>query len=213
MMGRVQDQIDLLKKAEDDVRRILQDGPVKNGEMLDRLGEDLVNFQLTKMIGDGAGSWDGSPHQLALSDLIDAGAVVWWRDAQLNVWYSLKMHAPEGPLGEDFPELAAMTSQLDAVCNLVGYPRYDDAGEETKTSRTIKWAAPFPGVREIDDTAKQTSVSLAFNGRMLQIDDHDYVVGAGGHGAYFEVLWDGVRELDKQKIAREILKALSKAER
>lgn len=212
-MGRVQDQIDLLKRAADDVWQVLQDGPIKNGEMLDHLGEDLANFQLTKAIGDNAGSWDGSPHQLALSDLIDDGKVVWWRDARLDVWYSLKKHAQKGPLEDDFPELVAMMHQLDAVCNEIGDPRYDDAGEEVEPERAIEWAAPFPGVREIDDTTKQTSVSLAFNGRTLQIDDHDYVVGAGGHNTYFRMPWDGVSELDKQKIAREILDALSKAER
>jgi hypothetical protein len=92
-MGHVEVKIAQLKKAKAEVLALLSQ-PKTTADLLGELGADLMNFYMTKMIGDGAGHWDGSPHQLALQDLLDDGTAEWWRDEQLLVWYGLKGTKP-----------------------------------------------------------------------------------------------------------------------
>lgn len=102
-MTRVDDLISQLSRARQEVLDCFNDGPIKTGDLLERLGYSGMNFMLTKAIGDGNGEWDNSPHQLAQSDLIDDGTLVWWRDDEMNVWYGLPQQCPFETHGDESP--------------------------------------------------------------------------------------------------------------
>ena len=211
-MTRIDTQIDELQRAPAEVLAVFADGPLVVADMLKALGHDVNNFMLTEIIGDNAGEWQQSAHQKALSDLIDQDEIRWWKDDKLEVWYGLRRERDHGECGDNSPAILRMTRYLDAVCNMVGEPRYTKDGEDSGSNATILWAAPFDSVREIDDTEASTTIALNCTGKTVEVRDYDFVVGAGSDEVIEEFDWPR-EDIDDVVVAIKAALSAQKEER
>ena len=200
-MMRIDEMIERLQSARQEVIDVLRE-PKLVADMMEALEHSLLDRWATLAIGDARGEWDGCPHQLALSDLIEEGEVLWWRDEKLNVWYGLKGCRDPEKCGEHSPELVKVESFLNSIANELGSPRYDADGNDARyeQSPAVLWQAPCIGVREIDDMSRRICVSICIDGEGIEINEHDYIVGAGSDDPYWREKWPGpsVEEVVKQ---------------
>lgn len=120
-MNRIEQLKSKLETARDEVMVVLN-RPKLTGELIEELGYSGMNFLLTKQIGDAAGEWDDSPHQLALSDLIDEGQIQWQRDESLNVMYALKGTWSLAECGDDSPIIGRIGRFFDEIVAQVDVP-------------------------------------------------------------------------------------------
>ena len=212
-MTRVRDAIQGLEKARRQVLACFKDGPLRTGDLLERLGYSGMNFVLTKYIGDSAGEWDHSPHQLAQSDLIDEGKLIWWRDKSFDVWYGLPKHCPYKTHGDESPICRRATAYLDRVCSLAGaVPRYNEDGNDSGEKGGLMWSAPFMTVREIESHDCCVSLSLEFpNGKgLVELSEYDFVVGAGNDEPVFKFPWPATSANDVADKVPDALKTIRK---
>lgn len=198
-MSRIRDTISSLQSAEQQVLDVLAAGPIKTAELLDKLGHSLFNFAITKQIGDAQGEWDGCPHQLALSDLIDSGRVRWWKDAAFDVLYGLADGPgvpPASECGDNSPAIVHAEQFLVTMCErlAVGQP-------------PLQFSAPFPLIREVwDDT---NCLSVRIDDKTIQAVDYDFVVGAGSGEILGTMPWPTD---DISAVVAMVMTSLSKVE-
>lgn len=176
-MTRISESVEAMQGAEQQVLDALSAGPMTTTELIEKLGHSVGNFALTKMIGDNAGEWDGCPHQLALSDMVDGGKVFWWKDEAFAVRYGLAGAAgvPSAEeCGDQSPSVIAAELFLTQVC-------------ERLAASQCEIEAPFPLYREIgkDDAC----LSLHIEAGKLEAIDYDFVVGAGSGEVHGSLAW------------------------
>ena len=203
-MSHVQDATEELEQAADDIRRVLAT-PKRSGEMIHELGHSVIDRWCTIGLGDGRGEWDNCPHQLALSDLMDQGEIVWWRNEKLDVWYGLKGTEPEGGTGDDSSAVKRIETFLEAVGNLLGEPRFTPDGDYAHPSGDVIWQMPYFNVLEVDTGGNGTR-SVNIDGEIIMVICYDFICGFGADEADWEAKWPGPTVAE---VAEEVRKALT----
>lgn len=209
-MSRVDELKTSLAKAPQEILNLLADGPKKAAELYEGLGYSCFDVWITNAIGDRRGQWDDSPHQLALSDLVETGQVQWRYNDKLDVEYALAGTWPQSECGNDSPMRLRIERFLDTVVNLVGSPRYTQDGSAVEPEPQLAWAAPCLGVRELDDNTRQETRSLFSDGAEVQIIDYDFVVGTGADEPDAVFKWPDC-EATPNLVAETLLKALKES--
>lgn len=166
-MSRTEELQSELERAPGEIVALLADGPMLTADLIEGLGHSIVDVALSRWIGDNGCEWDGSPHQLALSDLVDSAEVQWRYDDELNVWYGLKGTWPKDECGDDSPAVTRISRFLDDVASRLGESEYDQGDTQ-----------PDPEGAE-DETCSECR-SVHCNGKVVEVIDADFVVGGGG---------------------------------
>lgn len=179
-MSLIQEQIAALQRAEQDVLDALKDGPLTTGRLIQQLGHNGLNFALTQMIGDSAGEFDNHPHQLALTDLVDSGRIVWWKDDKFDVWYGIAGAdgVPEKEqCGDNSPAVVAVRKFVAKLCLAL-----EAAGAQAD--------AVFDTVVEVGmDGYECCSVHIDADRGIVEVTEYDFVVGAGSGEEWATVQW------------------------
>lgn len=207
-MSRIDELKQDLTEAPQQILDLLKSGPKKPAELYEGLGYSCFNVWITHAIGDRGGQWDDSPHQLALTDLIEAGEVQWRYNDILDVEYAVAGTWPDDECGDDSPMRVRINHFLDRVVGLIAHPRYDDKGEYTDPEPSgLLWAAPCLGVREVDDDPRGETRSLFCDGKEVQIIDYDFTIGTGADKPDAVFGWPAC-ETEPQVVANALLKAI-----